>query len=146
MNFTPLGAVLDIGSKLIDRLWPDPKAAADAKLKLLELQQSGALAELTANTDLAKAQAAINQQESASSSLFVAGWRPFVGWCCGGAFAYSFILQPFATFIFAACHIPIDPKTLPALDISGFMPVLLGMLGLGAMRTYEKVQGASNAQ
>ena len=142
----PLGIVLDIGSKLIDHFFPDAEKQAAARLQLLQLQQSGVLAELAANTDLAKAQAAINQQESASSSLFVAGWRPFVGWCCGAAFAYSFVLQPFATFLFAAFHVPIDPKTLPALDISGFMPVLLGMLGLGAMRTYEKIQGASNAQ
>lgn len=142
-DFNPLGAVLDLGGKLIDRLWPDPTQAAQAKLKLFELQQSGELAQLTATTDLAKAQAAINQQEAASSSLFVAGWRPFVGWCCGAAFAYAFIIQPFATFILAAFHAPVDPKLLPVLDISSMMPVLMGMLGLGAMRSYEKVKGAA---
>lgn len=146
MSFDPVTAVLDIGGKLIDRIWPDPAQAAQAKLKMLELQNSGALAELTASTDLAKAQAAINQQEAASNSLFVAGWRPFVGWCCGAAFAYAFVLQPLAVFLLTACHVPIDPKTLPQLDISSFMPVLLGMLGLGAMRSYEKVNGASTAQ
>jgi hypothetical protein len=146
MAFDPVTEVLSIGSKLIDRLWPDPVQAAQAKLKMLDLQQTGELAQLTATTELAKAQAAINQQEAASGSLFVAGWRPFVGWCCGAAFAYSFILQPMAVFILVALHSSLDPKTLPQLDISGFMPVLLGMLGLGAMRTYEKVNGASNAQ
>ncbi len=146
MSFDPVSAVLNIGDTLIKHFFPDPKDQDAAKLKLLELQQSGALAELTADTDLAKAQDAINQQEAASSSLFVAGWRPFVGWCCGAAFAYSFVLQPMAVFLLTACHIALDPKTLPQLDISGFMPVLLGMLGLGAMRTYEKVQGASTAQ
>lgn len=145
MSFDPVTAVLNIGDKLIGHFFPDPKEADAAKLKLLELQTSGALAELTASTDLAKAQAAINQQEASSSSLFVAGWRPFVGWCCGAAFAYAFVLQPLAVFLLTVCKVPLDPKTLPQLDISGFMPVLLGMLGLGAMRTYEKVQGASTA-
>lgn len=142
MNLNPISTVLDIGSDLIKHFFPTKEEQDAAKLKLLELQQTGVLAELTATTDLAKAQDAINQAEAANSSLFVAGWRPFVGWCCGAAFAYSFVIQPFATFILAYCHIAVDPKTLPELDISGFMPVLLGMLGLGAMRTYEKVQGA----
>jgi hypothetical protein len=146
MAFDPVTEVLSIGSKLIDRLWPDPAQAAQAKLKMLDLQQTGELAQLTATTELAKAQAAINQQEAASGSLFVAGWRPFVGWCCGAAFAYAFVLQPFATFILAAFHAPLDPKTLPVLDMTSMLPVLMGMLGLGAMRSYEKVQGASNAQ
>lgn len=144
MAFDPVTEVLSIGNKLIDRLWPDPAQRDQAKLQLMKLQQTGDLAALTATTDLAKAQAAINQQEAASTSLFVAGWRPFVGWCCGAAFAYAFILQPFATFLLAVCHAPVDPKTLPVLDVTNFMPVLLGMLGLGAMRSYEKVQGAAD--
>lgn len=144
MAFDPVTEVLSIGSKLIDRLWPDPAQRDQAKIQLLQLQQTGELATLTATTDLAKAQAAINQQEAASTSLFVAGWRPFVGWCCGAAFAYAFILQPFVTFLLAVFHVPVDPKTLPVLDVSSMMPVLLGMLGLGAMRSYEKVQGAAD--
>lgn len=145
MAFDPVTEVLSIGSKLIDRLWPDPAQRDQAKIQLLQLQQTGELATLTATTDLAKAQAAINQQEAASTSLFVAGWRPFVGWCCGAAFAYAFILQPFITFLLAVFHVPVDPKTLPVLDVSSMMPVLLGMLGLGAMRSYEKVQGAADS-
>lgn len=141
MGLNPISTVLDIGEGLIKHFFPDPKDQDVARLKLLELQQTGALAELTATTDLAKAQDAINQQEAANSSLFVAGWRPFIGWACGCAFAYSFVLQPFTNFILACLHISVDPKSLPQLDIGGFMPVLLGMLGLGAMRTYEKVQG-----
>lgn len=144
MAFDPVTEVLSIGSKLIDRLWPDPAQRDQAKIQLLQLQQTGELAEMTATTDLAKAQAAINQQEAASTSLFVAGWRPFVGWCCGAAFAYAFILQPFVTFVLVVCGVKLDPKLLPALDISSMMPVLLGMLGLGAMRSYEKVQGAAD--
>ncbi len=146
MAFDPVSAVLDIGGTLIKHFFPDPKDQDAAKLKLLELQQSGALAELTASTDLAKAQAAIDQQESASGSLFVAGWRPFVGWCCGGAFAYAFIIQPFATFLMAVFHAPLDPKTLPVLDWGMLGQLLFGMLGLAGMRSYEKVKGASTGQ
>lgn len=126
MNLNPISTVLDIGEGLIKHFFPDPKDQDAARLKLLELQQTGALAELTATTDLAKAQDAINQAEASNTSLFVAGWRPFVGWCCGAAFAYSFILQPLATFLLAACHVPVDPKTLPQLDISGLCQFSLG--------------------
>lgn len=143
MAFDPVTEVLSIGSKLIDRLWPDPAQASAAKLKLLDLQQTGDLALLASQTQLAAAQSAINQQEASSSSLFVAGWRPFVGWCCGAAFCYAFILQPLVTFGLVICHVQFDPKLLPVLDTSAMMPVLLGMLGLGAMRSYEKVQGAA---
>jgi len=141
--FNPLSAVFDIGSKLIDHFFPNPADAANAKLKLLELQQSGELAQLTASTDLAKAQAAIDQVEAANTSLFVAGWRPAVGWTCALAFAYSFIVQPFTGLI---CTIIGHPVVLPPINISDMMPVLLGMLGLGAMRTVEKVQGINAGQ
>ena len=70
-----VAAGLQIGNKLIDRLWPDPAQAAQAKLQLLQMQQSGELAQLAADTDLAKGQMAINQTEAANASVFVAGWR-----------------------------------------------------------------------
>ncbi len=142
-DFNPVGAVLDIGSKLIDHFFPNPADAAAAKLKLLELQQNGALAELASTTSLAQAQAVIDQNEATNSSLFVAGWRPWIGWVCGMAFAYAFVVQPFAVFIAAAVGHPI---TLPALDLSQMSPVLMGMLGLGAMRTVEKVNGVKTGQ
>lgn len=146
MAFDPVSAVLDIGGTLIKHFFPDPKDQDAAKLKLLELQQSGALAELTANTDLAKAQAAINQQEAASNNLFVAGWRPAVGWVCALALAYSFFIQPFIQFLATLFHLNFDPKTLPVLDWGMLGQLLFGMLGLAGMRSYEKVKGASTGQ
>lgn len=143
MAFDPVTEVLSIGSKLIDRLWPDPTQSAAAKLKMLDLQQTGDLAQLASTTQLAAAQEAINQQEASSSSLFVAGWRPFVGWCCGVAFCYAFIVQPFLTFLLVAFHVQFDPALLPKLGIAEMMPVLLGMLGLGTMRSYDKAQGTA---
>jgi hypothetical protein len=84
------------------------------------------------------AQAEINKIEAGSSSLFVAGWRPFVGWVCGFALAYNYVLMPFIVWTTANFYPEAPP--MPALDVGELMTVLLGMLGLGAMRTYEKVK------
>ncbi len=138
---TPLGGIVDIGSKLIDRLLPDPAQATAAKLKLLELQQSGELAKLNQETGLAEAQARIDKVEAGSSNLFVSGWRPAIGWVCAGAFAWAYIGQPLAAFIAAASGYPL---TLPSLDLSVLMPVLLGMLGLGGLHRAENVSGVTH--
>ena len=81
---------------LMDRLFPDPKAAADAKLEVMRLAQSGELAQLNADVQLATGQIEVNKVEAASTSLFVAGWRPAVGWICAAAFAFKFIGGPAA--------------------------------------------------
>lgn len=143
MALDAITAALDIGGKIIDRLWPDPTQAAAAKLELLKMQQTGELAQLSADTDLAKGQLAVDQTEAANASLFVAGWRPFVGWVCGGALANEFIVMPAATWVanLAGAHI----STL-SIDFNALSTILFGMLGLGAMRTYEKVKGVQTAQ
>ncbi len=132
MAFDPITGALELGGKLIDKLIPDPQAKAQATLQLMQLKASGELAALTADTDLAKAQLAT------SASLFVAGWRPFVGWTCGVGLANDFILRPVAIYLSSVCHV--TDATWPALDMTSLLPLLLGMLGLGAMRTYEKLQ------
>lgn len=137
----PLLDILDIGGKIIDKIWPDPAKAQEAKLQLAQLQQQGALAELQAQVQLATAQTQINQADAGNQNIFVAGWRPFVGWVCGVALAYSFVLQPFIQFLAVLVHLPFDPKSLPTLDWGMLGQLLFGMLGLGAMRTYEKVNG-----
>lgn len=133
-----IDGVFNVGMKLIDRFFPDAAAADAAKLKLLEMQQAGELAQLAADTDLAKGQLVVNQVEAASTSLFVAGWRPFIGWTCGAAFAYKFVLAPFIVLGLAAAGHPIS---LPVLDFTEMSTILLGMLGLGGMRTIEKIKG-----
>ena len=90
---------------------------------------------------LAMSQIEVNKAEAASGSLFKGGWRPFIGWVCGFAFAYHFILQPILLFGTAAAGVSLPP--LPEFDMSQMMPVLLGMLGLGGLRTYEKKTGVS---
>ena len=84
------------------------------------------------------AQIEVNKIEAGHRSLFVAGWRPFLGWCLSFAMAYHFILQPIAIFSISVAGLSYD---LPQFDMSSLMTVLLGMLGLGGMRTYEKSKG-----
>jgi hypothetical protein len=122
----PITAALDIGGKLIDKLWPDPAERDRAKLELLKLQQAGELAQI-----------AVNQEEAKSASVFVAGWRPSIGWVCSAACAWNWIGLPMAKFGLAMAGHPV-PGLSPA-DLSEMMPVLMGMLGLGALRTVEKL-------
>jgi len=91
--------------------------------------------------ELAMAQIDVNKAEAASGSIFKGGWRPFIGWVCGFAFAYHFILQPILLFGVATAGVSLPP--LPEFDMSQMMPVLLGMLGLGGLRTFEKHKGVT---
>ena len=90
--------------------------------------------------ELAKGQLEVNKVEAASKSMFVAGLRPAVGWVCVLGMASNFIIIPMANFGLAIAESNI---TIPLIDTSTMMPVLMGMLGLGAMRSVEKVQGVS---
>ena len=90
--------------------------------------------------ELAKGQLEVNKVEAASQSMFVAGWRPAVGWVCVLGMASNFIIIPMANFGLALAE---SGVTLPLIDTSTMMPVLMGMLGLGAMRSVEKVRGVS---
>jgi hypothetical protein len=140
MSFDPISAALDLGGKLIDRLIPDPAAKLAATQKLLEMQQTGELAQLAADTDLAKGQMAVDQAEATNPNLFVSGWRPFVGWVCGSGLAYQFVFSPLLTWGAALIG---HPVATPTLDLGTLLTLLLGMLGLGGMRTFEKVNGVS---
>lgn len=80
----------------------------------------------------------INKAEAASGSIFKGGWRPFIGWVCGVAFAYHFVLQPLIVFGVTAAGI--DIPELPEFDMGSLMTVMMGMLGLGGMRSIEKLK------
>lgn len=133
MALDPLTAALDIGGKLIDRLWPDPTQAAAAKLELFKLQQSGELQMIAGQMD-------INKAEAATGSLFLGGWRPFVGWVCGIACAWNWIGLPVAKFAAAFFGHPLD---IAAADIGEMLPLLFGLLGIGGLRTIEKLNGVA---
>ena len=134
MALDPVTAVLDIGGKLIDRMWPDPAQAATAKLELIKLQQSGDLAQMTGQLD-------INKIEAASSSTFVSGWRPAIGWVCALALLYQYLVRPLAVAVFAAVGHPLP--VMPGLD-ENLWQLMMAMLGMGGLRTFEKVQGVAN--
>ena len=137
MDPVTLTGVFSIATKLIDRLFPDKLAADAAKLELVKLQMNGELALLAADTQLAMGQLEVNKQEAAHRTVFVAGWRPSIGWICSAGLAYQFVLLPLLSWVALAQGIPVPPP----IELSALIPLLMGMLGLGGLRTYEKVNG-----
>ena len=119
-------------SGILDKVIPD----ADEKAKLAH--QLATMADTHAQQALL-AQLEINKAEAASGSLFKGGWRPFVGWVCGIALLYHFILSPL--IIFGVTLTGVDIPPIPEFDMGSLMTVLMGMLGLGVLRTYEKQKG-----
>ena len=126
----PISAILNIGNTLINKLFPDPEQAAKAQLALLKMQQDGELAAMLAQTD-------INKVEAASDSIFVAGWRPFVGWVGGAGFAYAAVVEPLLRFI---ASISGYSGTFPEIDTTITAQILFGLLGLGVMRSFDKAK------
>ena len=124
-------------TSLLDKLIPDPQAQADAKIKLLEMAQKGELAALDAEMRLALGQLEVNKVE-AGTDLFRGGWRPFSGWVCGCGLAYTFIIRPTLPWIVSVCGGDVPP--MPNIDTDTLMVLLTGMLGLGGLRTYEKMK------
>ena len=135
--FEILGLLLPGITKVLDRLIPDTNArqAAQDQITQALIAQQGAVQQAIA--EAAKVQAEVNLKEAESPSIFVAGWRPFVGWVCGIGCAYAFILQPLVNAFATWMHWP----TTPNLDTSSMMGLLMGLLGLGTMRTAEKIKG-----
>lgn len=136
-----IDSLLKIGSTVLDRIIPDVAARekAKAEFQLQVLQQETELVKTFAQLD--QSQIEVNKAEAQSSSLFVSGWRPFIGWVCGSAFAWVYIGQPVLVFFLTAAG---HPVTLPHIEFGEMSSVLLGMLGLGGMRSYEKVKGVAS--
>jgi hypothetical protein len=129
-----LGQLIGPVTGILDKFIEDK----DAKNKMAH--EIATMAERHAQ-EVAKGQMEVNKAEAQSGSVFKGGWRPFIGWTCGAAFAYHFIIQPF--LIFAITVFGLDLPALPDFDMSALMPVLLGMLGLGGMRSFEKSKGVA---
>lgn len=123
---------------LIEKYIPSSADKAAAQMELLKLQQSSEFQALDAQVKLAQAQTDVNKVEGASTNIFIAGWRPFIGWVCGTGLAVQFLVGPLFTWIAAlASH----PVAFPQLDMGTLLTLLAGMLGLGGLRTVEKLQG-----
>ncbi len=134
---TVAGPIIAIVNKLI----PDKAAAAQAVAQLQQLQLQGQL-----NDELAQLQAItvnqsdVDKQEAANANVFVSGWRPAIGWVCGAALASQYIFRPLLQWGFTIAHAPLP--VLPGID-DNLWQLMFGMLGLGSLRTFEKVKGVS---
>ncbi len=132
-----LQALIGPVAGLLDKFIPD----ADEKAKLAH--EIATMAEKHAH-EAAMAQVEVNKAEAAHRSTFVAGWRPFIGWVCGFALAYHFIVVPMLTFGLVTFNVTgLHPSDLPKFEMDSLMTVLLGMLGLGGLRTFEKTKGVA---
>lgn len=125
--------LLPLVGEVLDRVIPDKAAADKAKLemqaKILDAAQQGALAQIE-----------VNKAEANSGSLFRGGWRPFIGWICGAALAYQFIVRPLLPWVLNLFGANVPP--MPGLD-DMLWELVFAMLGLGTLRTYEKRQGVA---
>lgn len=126
MDITGIGSVAELANSVINKIWPD---------KTEQEKQ-----ELAAAIMVVQGQLDINKAEAANPSTFVSGWRPFIGWVCGAACAWNWLGLPIAKFTMTAIG---HPMNLNPADLSEMMPVLIGMLGLGGLRTFEKTKGVA---
>ena len=126
MDITGLGAISDLAGTVINKIWPDKSEA--------EKQQ------LAAAVMVVQGQLDINKAEAANPSVFVSGWRPFVGWVCGAACAWNWIGLPILKVALAVAHVTI---TLSPADLTEMLPLLFGLLGMGTLRTFEKINGVA---
>ena len=126
MSLSGLGEVAGLATTVIEKIWPNKTEQEKA--------------ELAAALAIVQGQLEVNQAEAASSSVFVAGWRPFIGWVCGSACAWNWIGLPVTKMGLMLAGHTLD---LAPADLTEMLPVLMGMLGLGALRTFEKTKGVA---
>ena len=134
MGIPVIDSILGMGEKLIDKLIPDPKQKAEALLELKKLEQSGDLQVIAGQIE-------INKIEAASQMTFISGWRPAVGWICALALAFQLVVSPILSWSSTLAGHPVVP---PVLNVELLTTLLIGMLGLGGMRTVEKLQGVAS--
>lgn len=134
-----------IVGKIIDKI-PNNEEREKAKL-LVELELAKIDQSLLQSLiEVDKSQAAINQEEAKSNKLFVSGWRPYVGWVCGAGVSWAFVMKPimdWAIAFAARFHPELVGFETPVLNTGELMSMLLGLLGLGGLRTFEKYKGVA---
>lgn len=126
-------AIIEIGARLLDKIIPDKDAREKAQFELIKASQDQ-------NFQLALGQLNINTEEAKSQNLFVSGWRPYIGWVCGIALTYNFLIYPLMLWFIASYGSDITP---PPLFSEHLMELVMGMLGLGTLRTFEKWKGVT---
>lgn len=133
MNPMILAPLLEVGKTLLDRFIPDPAQKAAAEMELIKMAADGELKQVIAQLE-------INAREAAHPSVFVAGWRPAFGWCGAAGFVYATMLQPMLAWLSAVKGWP-EP---PSLNLDLLWVVVTGMLGIGGLRTVEKMKGVAS--
>ena len=132
---TILGILGGTLGTVIDKAIPDKNQSQKMKYEM----------QMALMQDISKinvAQTETNKQEAQHRTVFVAGWRPFVGWTCGIALAWHFVVAPFIIFLSAYIGVEL-PENMPTFDMESLLTVLMGMLGLGGLRTFEKFKGVA---
>ena len=126
--------------KVIDRVWIDPAQKQQAAIELERMRQAGEFKEIDTALALAQMQASVNQVEAASVDRFVAGWRPAIGWVCASALAWHYVLSGFLVWILALAG---KSTIMPTVELGDLIVIRVGMLGLGGLRTTEKIKGVA---
>lgn len=127
----PVLSILEIGAKLLDKVIPDKDAREKAQAELIKAAQDQ-------DFQLALAQIKVNEEEAKSDNIYKSGWRPSIGWTCSVAFGLHFVLFPIINFVLVALEYK---EVVISFDMTTLMTVLGGLLGIGGLRTYEKVKG-----
>lgn len=140
-DIAPYGAAIAEASKLLNGILARVLPEKMSESERAKLQQDVAMALQQADWGAVAGQLEINKIEAGSASLFVSGWRPAVGWVCATALGYNFVLQPLLAFTVGVFAWKLPP--LPVLDFGSLAMILMGMLGLGGMRTFEKFKGVA---
>ncbi|MFZ4441538.1 MAG: holin family protein [Syntrophales bacterium] len=142
MDITGIGSIFDFGTSVINKIFPDKDQAEKAKLAMLQLQQEGAFKEIEANLRLAEGQMKINEEQAKNPSIFVSGARPAIMWVCVLAYAFNYLLLPLANW--GAKFYSPDAPVIVALETGELTTLLFGLLGIGTLRTVEKLKGVAS--
>lgn len=127
MSILGIDGVTNLASTIVNKIWPDKTQEEQAQIAYAVAVVQGQLA--------------TNQTEASNTNIFVAGWRPFIGWICGTGLGWNYAGRPLICAVMTIFGHPVD---IPVMDLSELMPLLIGMLGLGGMRTYEKINGVND--
>ena len=136
MNLFGIGAIVDSVGKIASDLVTTDKERLELQLRAKELDQAIDLAQIE-----------VNKVEAASSSVFVSGWRPYIGWVAGASLTYQFVLYPFMVWVWRLAqvlgHLPAEAAPPPMLDTDALWVILSGLLGIAGMRSFEKTKGVA---
>lgn len=138
-----LDDIIGAGLQIINKFIKDPEAQAQAQIEMMKIKQAESFKELETALQEKQMQADINKQEALHESVFVSGWRPFIGWVCGCSIALQFLVFPLMSWGFGFAGYIIAFPELPSEMLYG---MIFGMLGIGGMRSYEKVRSAHQSK